>query len=480
MSFSYTQNQTVPGAQTATIVNAISGTASIPFTVSTAENNGTSVNWLQTNVASNTPVSTPYNNPGLSVSVAPGSLAPNTYTGTVTISPTGGSPVIINVTLTVVSNAVVTATCSGTGCTGSTTLNLTYLVGGTSPTATIQVSGGGSSAAFTASAASSAGWLQVTPTTGTTPNSGTFNLTASIVPSVLSSLLPSGSPYSGTITVTGTSPATGTTIINVTLTVTAPLPVITGITNAASGATGSIAVGEIISIFGTPANPIGPATSVQLNSTTCPGNCTLVPTTLGNSGVQVKFVPGEVSAPLLFVNEGQINAVVPYGVAGIAGLSVEVLYLGQTSNAFPVALAPTAPGLFTSNSSGTGQAAAEQYDTLGNFSYNVAATPAKAGWTLVLYMTGEGQVSPQVASGAVTVYNALSNPPVPVPVAGAPHVLIGGQPATVSFYGEAPGLVSGVLQINVVVPAGAGTGAVPISVSLGTASSQAGVTVALQ
>jgi uncharacterized protein (TIGR03437 family) len=59
-------------------------------------------------------------------------------------------------------------------------------------------------------------------------------------------------------------------------------------------------------------------------------------------------------------------------------------------------------------------------------------------------------------------------------------VHIGNQPATVTFYGEAPGLVSGVLQINVLVPAGAGTGAVPISVSIGTATSQASLTVALQ
>jgi len=204
----------------------------------------------------------------------------------------------------------------------------------------------------------------------------------------------------------------------------------------------------------------------------------VVPTSLG--GVQVKFVPGEVPAPLLYVSDGQINAVVPYGVAGIAGLSVEVWYLGQTSNLFPVTLTATAPGIFT-DSSGTGQAAALQYDNLGNYqNYNVAAAPAKAGWTLVLFLTGEGQVSPQVASGTVTVYNSLVNPPVPVPVAGAPTVHIGGQPATVSFYGEAPGDVSGVLQINVTVPAGPLTGAVPISVSIGTQSTQAGVTVSLQ
>jgi uncharacterized protein (TIGR03437 family) len=474
MTFAYTQNQAVPTAQTATIVNAVSGTASISFTVATQETIGTSVTWLQTSLGSGT-ASTPYNSPGLSVSVVPGSLAPGTYNGSVIITPNGGSAVTIGVTLTVTGNAVVTAS--------PTSISLTYLVGGTSPTSTINVTAGGASAGFTAVAASSNGFLQVTPLSGTTPNTGTVNLNVSVVPTVLSTLQPSpsGQPYTGTITITGTSPATGTTIVNVSLTVTAPLPVITGVTNSASGSTGSISPGEIISIFANPANPIGPATAVQLNSTTCPTPCTQVPKTMG--GVQVKFNPAGVFAPLIFVNQGQINAVVPYEVAGIASLSIEVLYLGQTSNAWPIGLAPTAPGLFTANSSGTGQVAAEMYDNLGNYQANPnsASFPAKAGWILELFLTGEGLVSPAPASsGAVTVYNSLANPPTPVPRAGICTVLIGNQPATVLFCGEAPNFVSGVLQINVVVPANAGTGPQPISVSVGTASSQAGVTAFLQ
>jgi uncharacterized protein (TIGR03437 family) len=40
--------------------------------------------------------------------------------------------------------------------------------------------------------------------------------------------------------------------------------------------------------------------------------------------------------------------------------------------------------------------------------------------------------------------------------------------------------VSGVLQVNVIVPPGAGSGPVSLSVSLGGNSAQAGMTVALQ
>lgn len=465
--FQYTQGQSAPPAQTVSIVNAVTGTSPISFTVSTTETNGNSVNWLQTSATTGT---TPYNN--LSISVAPGSLPPNTYTGTVTIQPNGGTAVPISVTMTITGVATVTAS--------PTTVSWSYIVGGNAPTAaTIQVTAGGAAAAFTATAASTGGWLQVTPTSGTTPNTGTANLTVSTVASALAALLPQSAPYTGTVTVQGVTQgntqATGTTIINVSLTVTAPLPVITGVTNAASGATGPIAQGEIISIYGNPANPIGPATSVQLNSTTCPSPCTQVPNTMG--GVTVYFLPGNEVAPLLFVNQGQINAVVPYTVAGIANLSVEVKYLGQTSNAFPVSLATgagTAPGLFTLP--GSEQAAALQFDAQGNpQGYNASGTPAKAGWILELFLTGEGAVSPPITAGSVTPING----PYPQPLV-KPNVLINNQPATVSFYGEAPGLVSGVLQLNVVVPPGAGTGPQLISISMGTSATQAGVTVYLQ
>jgi uncharacterized protein (TIGR03437 family) len=197
-------------------------------------------------------------------------------------------------------------------------------------------------------------------------------------------------------------------------------------------------------------------------------------------GVTVVFSPGGYLAPLLYVSAGQINAVVPYevGVAKISSFSVEVKFLGQSSNAFSLTLASTAPGIFTYPSSQ--QAAVYQYDPKGNESPNASSTPATAGWTLVLYLTGEGAVVPAAATGSVTV--ATGTPPsTPKPAAGAPNVLFNNTtPATLSFYGEAPGYVSGLMQLNVVVPPNAGTGAVPITVTIGGNSSQAGVIVYLQ
>jgi len=94
----------------------------------------------------------------------------------------------------------------------------------------------------------------------------------------------------------------------------------------------------------------------------------------------------------------------------------------------------------------------------------------------VLYVTGEGVVIPAAATGSVTA----SSTQTPVPAAGKPNVIIGTQPATLSFYGEAPTFVSGLMQLNVIVPPGAGTGAVPISITIGGHSTQSGATVYLQ
>lgn len=97
---------------------------------------------------------------------------------------------------------------------------------------------------------------------------------------------------------------------------------------------------------------------------------------------------------------------------------------------------------------------------------------------MVLYLTGEGQTSPAGVTGSVTVAPPL-RPVTPQPLLPV-NVFIAGQQATVSFYGEAPGIVAGVLQVNVQIPLGAGTGDLPVQVSVGANRSQLGVTVSVQ
>jgi uncharacterized protein (TIGR03437 family) len=60
-------------------------------------------------------------------------------------------------------------------------------------------------------------------------------------------------------------------------------------------------------------------------------------------------------------------------------------------------------------------------------------------------------------------------------------VKIGGIDAVVQYAGSAPNLVAGLLQVNAVVPTSIAPGAsVPVTVSVGGASSQRNVTIAVK
>ena len=460
--FSFTVGGSNPATQTLAIANATTGTSAISFTVTS------SASWLTTNATS--AVSTPFN---LIVTANPSGLVASStpYAGTLTINPNGGTAVVVNVTLAIAGVPVVSAT--------PTTLSFTYAVGNLNPpTQTVAVSGGGAAATFTAMPSSS-GWLQLssasspTPSTGTlsgtTPNTGTFNITVTANPTGLNA-----TTYNGSITIAGTGTATGSTIINVTFVVSAPVPTITKVTNGASFATGAVSPGEFISIFANTSNAIGPTPAVQLNSINCPTPCTNIPTLMG--GVQVVFLPQGIPAPLTYVSATQINCLVPYEVqqAG-ANLSVEVKYLGQSSNAFVLQTVATAPGIFTSLNSGTGTAAMIQYDASGNYQgYNSSSNPASPGWTLVLYVTGEGSI-PSPVTGSVTSTITVK------PLNGPPTMLIDQLPATITYWGEAYGEVSGVMQVNVLIPLGIRTSqADSLSLSIGGNTTQAGVTVQIK
>ena len=66
------------------------------------------------------------------------------------------------------------------------------------------------------------------------------------------------------------------------------------------------------------------------------------------------------------------------------------------------------------------------------------------------------------------VNSAQQIKPPPTPITPQPilpvSVIIGGQPAPVSFYGEAPNFVAGVMQVNVRIPVNALTGDIPVEV----------------
>jgi len=418
---------------------ASSSSTAISFTAAAQVTSPAGGNWLSIDVTSG---STPKD---INVTANATGLAAGTYSGTVAITPAGGTAVNVPITLTLTPSSI-TAT--------PTSLTFTATAGGTAPDPKTVTVSGTSGTGFSATATSTGNWLKVSPATGTTPGS--------VSVSVDGTGLTAGN-YTGTVTISATGGATGSSSISVALTVTAPNPTISKITNGASFATGNISPGEVVTLFGTDLGPGTPAT-LTLDSS---GK---VNTTLG--GVQVLF--NGIAAPLIYVSSTQVSAVVPYEVAQFANVNVTVKFGGQTSAAVAATVTTTAPGVFTLNSSGTGPGAILNQ----NLSVNAPNNAAARGETVVIYLTGEGQTAPLGVTGKVTTVSATP-PLTPAPLLPV-AVLIGGQPASISFVGQAPGLVSGVLQINAVVPQTAGTGAVSLTVSVGNNTSQNGVTISLK
>ena len=140
------------------------------------------------------------------------------------------------------------------------------------------------------------------------------------------------------------------------------------------------------------------------------------------------------------------------------------------------------PGLFTMDASGTGQGAILNYDpTTANYSINSTKNPAISGTTIaVLYLTGSGLTNcvdipasgsfpgSQCNAGA-TVLNLISGNVSPKL---AVAVTIGGLPAPGAVAQAPLGSVPGLMQVNVPVPSGVGSGNVPVTVTLGTGGAQ--------
>jgi uncharacterized protein (TIGR03437 family) len=236
-------------------------------------------------------------------------------------------------------------------------------------------------------------------------------------------------------------------------------PTISAIGNAASYDGDAVSPGEIVAIFGTNLGPATPA-GTQLNG------AGQVDTSLAGAQVLFDGVPG----PMVWASAGQLNAVVPFTIAS-GTTQVQVEYQGYVSDAMPVPVAPATPGIFSADGSGSAQAVAVNQDG----SINSAANPAPAGSIVTLYATGAGLWNPPLSDGAVVTADNLPVPALPV------GIQVGGQNAHVLYAGGAPGMVAGVLQINVQIPSGAPSGAaVPIVLTVGSASSPSNLTIAVQ
>jgi uncharacterized protein (TIGR03437 family) len=230
------------------------------------------------------------------------------------------------------------------------------------------------------------------------------------------------------------------------------------ILNAASYMVAGISPGEILYLGGTNIGPMAPASFSLTSSNT-------VPTTVGETQVLFDGQPG----PVLYASSGQVNAIVPYEVAGKSSASIQVSYKGVLSNAVVVQVVASAPGIFTVNSSGSGQGAILDQ----NYRVNMPSNPAARGSIVQIFGTGEGQTIPPGVTGSVNSnLRTLQQQPV--------TAMVGGVAAMVQYAGPAPGLIAGVFQVNVTIPPAAPSGSVPLVITFGTSGTQAGVTVSVQ
>lgn len=191
--------------------------------------------------------------------------------------------------------------------------------------------------------------------------------------------------------------------------------------------TNPVAPGEFLTLFGT---GLGPSSIAQA---TLP-----YPDKLAGVSVSINGVP----APVQLASSGQINCIVPYSISDAYAV-VQVTYNGTASNQVTLYTDSSAPGIFTLNQSGLGDAALLHSDG----SLVDAASPAQTGETLELFVTGLGTVTPSAQDGAPDTVLSYTDDTIDVFVDG-PSAIIS---ANVTFAGLAPGF-AGLYQVNFVVP----------------------------
>lgn len=157
------------------------------------------------------------------------------------------------------------------------------------------------------------------------------------------------------------------------------------------------------------------------------------------------------AAPLLYSSATQVNAVVPYEVAGSAVASLVLESNGQRfRTGVPVSAA--APAIFNSG----------------------ITSPVARGSIIQFFATGLGQTYPASITGEVNA-DGFRKPVLPV------SVMIGGVSAAVLGVGSVPGDVAGIFALTVVVPTAVAPGsAVPVVVVAGPTKSSGTFTIAVQ
>jgi uncharacterized protein (TIGR03437 family) len=196
----------------------------------------------------------------------------------------------------------------------------------------------------------------------------------------------------------------------------------------------ALSPGTIVSLFSTSgqSNYFGSATQSESG----------LPLPLTLAGTQV--LVNNVAAPLFYVGPTQINFFLSNSAptSGTVTVTVQSASTGQVLGSSELPVAAAAPGLFTLDSSGSGQVAAINQ----NGTVNGPSNPAPWNSVVSFYGTGAGMIPNAPPDGMATT-GPLSTSVVPQVIIGAQYVPAG----NVQYSGLAPYLV-GVWQVNVLIP----------------------------
>jgi len=218
---------------------------------------------------------------------------------------------------------------------------------------------------------------------------------------------------------------------------------------------GGIAQGSYFFIKGT---NLGPSTGVLFSG---PAAYTMG-VDLAGTRVRVAVGSSTVDAFPYYTSAAQVNVLLP-STTPIGSGTVTVFYNGGQAT-FPITVVRAAYGIFTLNSAGSGPAVVTDVN-YGVVTFTNALHPGDRG---TLWGTGLGAV------------NFPDNQPTPgiTRLEGGVTMLIGGKAATIEYAGRTPGL-SGLDQINFIVPQGVSGCGVPLVVRIaGVASNFTTIPVA--
>lgn len=199
-------------------------------------------------------------------------------------------------------------------------------------------------------------------------------------------------------------------------------PGVFGIGNGAGGLlTGRLSPGEVISLYGPGIGPSTAAVAAPVDG--------VFPTTLG--GIRV-LIDG-IAAPLLYVSTNQINCVAPSALTPRDVVKVSVSGGAETLPDYRVGVVDTTPEVFFNSAGAT--AVLNEDGT-----WNGTGNAAKPGSVVSVWLTGAGAgpgPDGHIVNGADTSYACCT---------------VNGGSIEVLYVGPAPGLISGVWQLNFRVP----------------------------